>query len=410
MTIRSEQFVLATPAAPLESAASAISAATTAIFGTPATAAKAVASVAPAAAGLSSGTQSDRAASESRGAVVGMAAVSGRQHESVDEVTVATATTVAVEAAESVLALQRKQALLMAAASADNTRKTYQAAVRHYLKSGGSLPASQADLTAYLLNCADHLSPRTISLRLTAISQWHRYQGFPDPCHSPDIRKLLAGIMRMHARPAEKAHALSPEQLGQMHAWLAQQTDLKSVRDAALIMLGFYGGLRRSELAGAQCSWLHWSEQGLIIELPRSKTDQSGQGIRKAIPYAGHEACPLRCLQRWLSRSGIVDGALFRSINQWGQVADKPLNPASINLIINQLAQSAGLQIMGKLSSHSLRRGMATSAYRAGAAFRDIKKQGGWRHDGTVHGYIEEAGLFEENALHALYRINLAST
>jgi integrase len=95
---------------------------------------------------------------------------------------------------------------------------------------------------------------------------------------------------------------------------------------------------------------------------------------------------------------------VFRPITRWGKLGANGLHEASVNIILASCAALAKLDYVPELSSHSLRRGMATSAHRAGADFRDIKRQGGWRHDGTVHGYIEEAGRFQDNAAGALLR------
>ena len=109
-------------------------------------------------------------------------------------------------------------------------------------------------------------------------------------------------------------------------------------------------------------------------------------------------------LRAWLTAAAIGSGALLRTVNQWGHVSMGALNPGSINTILEGCARLAGLDYVPELSSHSLRRGMATSAHRAGADFQAIKRQGGWRHDGTVHGYIEEAGRFDSNAAGSLLR------
>ena len=124
----------------------------------------------------------------------------------------------------------------------------------------------------------------------------------------------------------------------------------------------------------------------------------------KAIPNSDGPCRPTTALRTWLDAAHITSGAVFRAISKWGVLGSDGLNPASVNAILAGAAQSAHLGYVPELSSHSLRRGMATSAYRAGADFRDIKKQRGWRHDGTVQGYIEEASLFEENAAGNLLR------
>jgi integrase len=109
-------------------------------------------------------------------------------------------------------------------------------------------------------------------------------------------------------------------------------------------------------------------------------------------------------LKRWLEAANIISGAVFRRVTRWGAIGTEPLSDGSINDILEACAKAADLAYVPELSSHSLRRGLATSAHRSGADFKDIKRQGGWRHDGTVQGYIEEAGRFEANAALALLR------
>ena len=297
----------------------------------------------------------------------------------------------------------RHQAFL-AAATSDNTRRAYRSAIRHFQQWGGALPADESTVIRYLLAHADSLNTRTLALRLTALSQWHVYQGFSDPAGTPTVRKTLAGMARLHGQPKKKARALPLEDLEAIVAQLAAVGTLKSLRDSALLQLGFFGGFRRSELASLTLADLSWQREGLVITLPRSKTDQSGEGIVKAIPLGQGVCCPATALRAWLDAAAITAGPLLRTVNQWGQVGDKALHASSINTILESCAKLSSLDYVPELSSHSLRRGMATSAHRAGADFQAIKRQGGWRHDGTVHGYIEEAGRFEENAAGSLLR------
>lgn len=292
----------------------------------------------------------------------------------------------------------------LAAATSENTRRTYRSAIRHFLAWGGILPADENIVIRYLLAHASSLNARTLALRLTALSQWHLYQGFADPAGTPTLRKTLKGIGRTHGRPKKQAKALPVEDLEKIVLKLDSLNTLRAKRDSALLQLGFFGGFRRSELAGLQVSGLAWESNGLIVTLQRSKTDQQGQGIVKAIPYGAGPCCPATALRGWLEIAGISDGAVFRSVNKWAMLGEQAIHPASINTILADCASMVGLDYVPDLSSHSLRRGMATSAYRAGADFRDIKRQGGWRHDGTVRGYIEEAGRFEENAAGHLLR------
>lgn len=297
-----------------------------------------------------------------------------------------------------------QQRAFLAAATADNTRRAYQSAVRHFQAWGGALPCDEAAIIGYLLAYAPSLNPRTLALRLTALSQWHLHQGFPDPAATPTVRKTLAGITRMHGKPKKKAKALPVEDLERIVAHLAGIGTLKARRDSALLQIGYFGGYRRSEIVSLDVAHVAWEPEGIVVTLPRSKTDQQGEGIVKAIPYGAGPCCPATALRAWLDAAGIDSGPLFRQISKWGEVGAEALHAASINAILEACAKMAALNYVPHLSSHSLRRGMATSAHRAGADFLDIKRQGGWRHDGTVQGYIEEAGRFTENAASALLR------
>ncbi|MCE3608232.1 site-specific integrase [Massilia sp. P8910] len=300
--------------------------------------------------------------------------------------------------------LSAQHRAFLAAATSENTRRTYRSAIKHYLTWGGVLPADEPTMIRYLLAFSASLNPRTLALRLTALSQWHVHQGFADPASTPTVRKTLAGITRTNGKPKMKAKALPVEDLERIVGALANLGTLKAARDNALLQIGFFGGLRRSELVAIDVSHIGLQTEGMTITLPRSKTDQTGEGIVKAIPYGDGACCPATALRTWLDAAGIASGPVFRPISKWGDVSTAALHEGSVNAILEQGARLAGLDYVPDLSSHSLRRGMATSAHRAGANFRDIKRQGGWRHDGTVQGYIEEAGRFEDNAAGTLLR------
>jgi integrase len=293
---------------------------------------------------------------------------------------------------------EEKHAQFLNAATSSNTRRTYQSAIRHFLDWGGMLPSDEVTVVRYLVAFADLHNPRTLAVRLTALSRWHVHQGFRDPTTASTVRKTLTGIAREKGRPRRQAKALPVEDLDQIVTALGRCDTLQAVRDSALLQVGFYGGFRRSELVTIDMEHISWEREGMTISLPRSKTDQTGQGIIKAIPLGCDPYCPVTALRRWIERSGIVDGPVFRRISRWAQLGTAGLNASSVNDILTAAGALAGLPYVPALSSHSLRRGMATSAFRAGAGLREIKRQGGWRHDGTVHGYIEEATRFEENA------------
>jgi integrase len=302
--------------------------------------------------------------------------------------------------------LEQRHRRFISAATSENTRRTYRSAIRHFHAWGGVLPSDPAAVLRYLLAYSDSLNPRTLALRLTALAQWHALQGFPDPTADPAVRKTLKGITRTCGKPKKKAKALPVEDLERIVATLAQDHSLTALRNNALLQIGFFGALRRSELTALTVEELAWEPDGLVITLARSKTDQEGEGISRAIPYGSPDGicCPLHALKRWLDAADITSGPVFRRITRWGGIGSGPLSDGSISDILVACAQAAGLPYAPALSGHSLRRGLATSAHRSGADFQDIKRQGGWRHDGTVQGYIDEAGRFESNAALSLLR------
>ncbi|BAW79644.1 integrase family protein [Candidatus Nitrosoglobus terrae] len=301
---------------------------------------------------------------------------------------------------DSRLALRHQQYL--EAATAENTRRAYQSAIRHFEQWGGYLPASANMVQAYLLAHAQTLNPRTLSLRLTALRHWHQLQGFPDPTASPQIRKTLQGIIRVHGRPKRQAKVFQLEHLEMMINQLSESSTLKDLRDKALLLIGFFGAFRRNELVAIKVEEIHWEPEGMVIVLPRSKTDPNGEGKFKALPVGEGVLCPITALKQWLQAAKINSGSIFRRINRWEALLDTPLHPASVTFILKRVAEQVGFGFVPELSSHSLRRSLATSAYRAGASFESIKRQGGWSHDRTVWSYIEAAQYFEDNAASAL--------
>lgn len=291
----------------------------------------------------------------------------------------------------------------LSAATAENTRKAYRSAIKQFEKWGGRLPTNQHIVIKYLLDKAELSSVRTLDLHLTAISQWHRYQGVANPVDTPIVRKTMEGIRRSHGKPKRKSKALRLEHIAQMVSHLRQQpTSNKQFRDLALVLAGFFGAFRRSELVAIKVQDLLWEPEGLIITMPRSKTDQDALGQIRALPFGAPNVCPAMAIKNWVSAAGIESGPLFRPINRWGTIGQKSLNPSAINDLVKQLGASCGFDFIAELSSHSFRRGLSTSAAREQVDFELIKKQGGWKSDATVWGYIEEGQQLTNNATHIL--------
>jgi integrase len=283
------------------------------------------------------------------------------------------------------------------AATSPNTRRAYQSDIRHFEKWGGPLPAGPEHLVQYLLHFAQSLNARTLSRRLVALGNWHVYQGFPDPSGHSAVVKTMAGIVRTHGRPKDKSSALSAEDLVRIVSNLEQDSSMRSARDIALLLVGFFGAFRRSELVAIQVAHLTWKDDGLEILIPHSKTDQENEGQVCAVPAGTPPLCPVHALRKWLDISGIHDGFLFRAARK-KNIDDQPLTAGMVSLILKKHAREAGIRQQKKLSSHSLRRGLASRASAEGASIAAIMRQGRWKNVNTVMEYIEAAQRFEDNA------------
>lgn len=283
------------------------------------------------------------------------------------------------------------------AATSENTRKAYQADIRHFESWGGKLPATPENIIEYLKTYAPTLHPTTLARRLIALKNWHSYQGLKDPTQHPAIEKTMGGIARIHGKPKQKAHPLTIEELHTLVKYLHDIGTLSAFRDNALIQTGFFGAFRRSELVGIETEHLQWKTEGIDILIPTSKTDQTHQGQFSAIPYGKGLLCPVSALKSWLEFSGIQQGPIFREIKKGEKIMLKALSPLSVNLILKKHAGACGFKHLSQLSSHSLRRGLASNASQAGVNIAAIMRQGRWKQVNTVMEYIEASERFSDN-------------
>lgn len=228
------------------------------------------------------------------------------------------------------------------------------------------------------------------------------YQNFTDPTTHPLVKKTLRGIARTHGKPADKAPALSVEQLMALSARLIAKSDLSALRDNALLQIGFFGAFRRSELVAIEWQHVTFVPEGIKILIPRSKTDSEGEGQVCAIPYGQFPLCPITALKQWQEHSGFTQGFVFRSLRHGRCDPHKGLAPKTVSDIIKHRAIESKWPNCKSYSGHSLRRGFATAASQKGVSLGAIMRQGRWHHEATVHGYIEEGKLFEANAAAAV--------
>lgn len=287
------------------------------------------------------------------------------------------------------------------ASKAENTLRGYQSDWKEFCawcEGHGvcPLPAMPETVAAYIAEGAGRLKVGSVQRRLNAITEAHKAIGIDSPTHSSIVANTMKGIRRTKGTaPLQKAPTLTDD----IRA-MVESTDggLIGARDRALILLGFAGAFRRSEVVGLDNEDCNFGKDGLTVTLRRSKIDQQGQGRKIGIPYGSNpETCPVRTIQAWLEQAGLNAGPLFRSINRHGQVQSCRLAPAEVARIVKKLIRRAGLDPR-KYAGHSLRAGHATSAAIAGASERSIMNQTGHRSVQMVRRYIRDGSLFRDNS------------
>jgi site-specific recombinase XerD len=259
-----------------------------------------------------------------------------------------------------------------------------------------SLPATPETVACYISDLtADHKAS-TIQRRLSAISQVHQVKGHESPTKNEIVRSVMKGIRRtLGTAPNEKAPLLAAE-VREMVAALPDSA--RGKRDRALLLLGFAGAFRRSELVGLNVGDVEFTDEGVVVHLRRSKTDQEGQGRKIGIPQLPHsDACPVRALRAWLDATGIDNGPLFRPVAVGGRVQADRLSDRAVALVVKR-SLPAGREA-GRFAGHSLRAGFVTSAACGGASVKAIMRQTGHRSLETVMRYMRDASLFRGNAL-----------
>jgi integrase len=280
------------------------------------------------------------------------------------------------------------------AAIADNTRLAYQQDLRDFLLWGGVLPCTPDVLSAYIADRAQSLAAHTITRRVVGIGRAHVSQGYTDPAKTDLVRTVLRGVRRVKGSAQRQA---APLLKADVLTIMAQMHGIKGDRDRALILLGFAGALRRSELAALDFADIEFVREGLVIHLRRSKTDQLGEGRKIGVPLGRTSACPVKAVEKWLEVSKITSGPVFRAINRGGGVGQSQLSAQSVALILKDYAKAVGLN-PANISGHSLRSGLVTSAIQAGVAVHKIQQQTGHRSVEMLARYIRDAGLFDSNA------------
>lgn len=304
------------------------------------------------------------------------------------------------------------------AAKAGNTRRAYKSdwqSFEAWCSSKGvvSMPAAPDAVLAYLIDHAGRLKVATLSRRLSAIREAHLYAGHQLNTSGVAFRDVWRGIRRTHAAPQVQKAPLLTVQLRRTVAVLPDTNTGR--RDRALLLVGFGGALRRSELAGLEvcrnggASWIEDTPDGLTIHLGASKTDQEGDGDLIGIPYGDNiETCPVRAYKAWLNVSGITSGPAFRAIDRHGNMSDQALTDKAVARIVKRSIVAAEMingctlaeaeATAGRFAGHSLRSGLATSASANDAPGQAIQRQLRHKKFDTTMKYIRSGQLYKKNA------------
>ena len=280
-------------------------------------------------------------------------------------------------------------------ALSNNTRRAYRTDLEHYMAWGAAIPSTPDMVAGYITAHAATLSMATLQRRLVSIAKAHTMRGLPDPVKCDLVKLTMRGIRRIHGKPQAQVAALMKDDLIVMLSHIPDT--LKGKRDHALLLLGFCGALRRSELAAVRVEDMEFTSNGIILTIPRSKVDQTGIGRKIGIPRGRGRICPVHVVTDWLQHSFAENGPVFRSITKGGIISNAALSDRAIANIIKHYADKAGFDA-NRFSGHSLRSGLATSAAQHGISSWVIRQQTGHSSDAMLGRYIRDGDLFNNNA------------
>ena len=307
-------------------------------------------------------------------------------------------------------ALQEETLLNLKSSKANNTVRAYKSDFNDFglfcAKNGfKSLPTEPKIISLYLTYLSTkNIKMSTLKRRLVSISVIHRLKGHYIDTKHPSIIENIMGIKR---RKGSIQRGKKPILINNLKIIINvideyNKEEIKRLRDRSIILIGFSGGFRRNEIVSIDYDDLDFVQEGLKMNVRRSKTDQFGEGFVKALPYFNNQLyCPVVSLKDWLNISKIASGPVFRRFNKGSSLSEKRLTDQSVALLIKEYLNLAGIDSKN-YSGHSLRSGFATSAAESGAEERNIMAMTGHKSTEMVRRYIKEANLFKNNALNKI--------
>ena len=307
-------------------------------------------------------------------------------------------------------ALQEETILNLQSSKANNTVRAYKSDFNDFgifcAQNGfKSLPSEPKIVSLYLTHLStNEAKMSTLKRRLVSIGVIHKLKGHYLDTKHPSIIENIMGIKRRKGSIQKGKKPLLINNLKVIIDVIDEQNkeEIKKFRDRSIILIGFSGGFRRNEIVSLDYDDLGFVPEGVKIDIRRSKTDQFGEGLVKALPYFDNpKYCPVLSLKKWISVSEINSGSLFRRFLKGSKLSEKRLTDQTVALLIKHYLQLAGIDSR-HYSGHSLRSGFATSAAEAGAEERNIMAMTGHKSTEMVRRYIKEANLFKNNALNKI--------
>ncbi len=312
--------------------------------------------------------------------------------------------------------LSAAEAEYVAAARSANTLRGYTSDWREFstwcaANNHPPFPASPQAISTYLTVLAGHgAKVGTMSRRLSAIRFAHQLRNLPDPCEHARVVSVWEGIRRVHGAPPVQAKPLMPPELFAVldacptaRVWAdksrPEEPHLGGIRDRALLLIGFIGAMRRSELVNLDVEHIKEHPSGLVLAIPRSKTNQHGDHEELVVlPRAGDpRRCAVPAVTAWIDAADIQEGPLLRPVSKGNRPLPRRLTPGAVNTLIINSINRAGVDPVG-YSAHSLRAGFVTYAHLCGATDRAIAHQTRHRSLATLGGYVRIHNAWTDNA------------
>ena len=260
-------------------------------------------------------------------------------------------------------------------------------------------PAAAETIVNYINDLADHAKANTVARRISALTENFDAAGLQEnPCRMPLVKNAVRGIKRMKGTAQQGKLPILFDDIKEMLTYLEGNT-LQRARDKAILLVGFYGAMRRSEIANLDVGDIRFTRLGMLLTLRKSKTDPFDRGQMIAIPYvADPQICAVRALKEWLQESGITGGPLFRGFTKTHSLRTNRISDKTVALLVKQYVARMGMDPRD-YGAHSLRHGFATSAAQHHVEERQIMRQTRHKSQTVVRRYIDEADRLIDNPI-----------